>query len=35
MMAAEPSEDLQEPDLSEENDLLARHRKEVKDLRGT
>ena len=33
-MADEPSEDLQRSDLSEESELLARHRKEVKDLRG-
>ena len=33
-MAAEPPEDLQRSDLSEENEILARHRKEVKDLRG-
>lgn len=34
-MADDPSEDLQRSDLSEESELLARHRKEVKDLRGT
>ena len=33
-MAAEPPEDLQRSDLSEENEILERHRKEVKDLRG-
>ena len=33
IMAAEPS-DASEPGPSEEDELLARHRKEVKDLRG-
>ena len=33
-MAAAPSVDPQETDLNEENELLARHRKEMKDLRG-